>query len=54
LLSSAEPLRPAFRLAIEALTGALVYVSCALLLARRASQELVDKVRVALKPRAIG
>jgi PST family polysaccharide transporter len=54
LLASAEPLPPAFRLAIEALAGAVVYVSCALVLARRASQELVAKVRVALKPRAVG
>jgi len=48
LLSSTEPLRPVFRLVIEALTGAGVYVLCALLLARRASQELLDKIRVAL------
>jgi hypothetical protein len=54
LLSGTEPLRPAFRLAIEALTGAVVYVLCALLLARRASQELLDKVRIALKPRVVG
>jgi lipopolysaccharide exporter len=53
LLSGAAPLHPALRLAIEALTGAVVYVLCALLLARRASQELVDKVRIALKPRAL-
>ena len=54
LLSGAQPLRPAFRLAIEVLTGAIAYVLCALLLARRASQELLDKVRVGLKPRAAG
>jgi lipopolysaccharide exporter len=54
LLSSAEPFPPALRLAIEALTGAVVYVACAFLLARRASRELVEKVRVALKPRAVG
>jgi PST family polysaccharide transporter len=47
-LSSAE-LRPAFGLAIEVLTGAAAYVAAALLLARRVSQELLDKVRLALR-----
>jgi lipopolysaccharide exporter len=54
LLSSPETFPPVVRLAIEALTGAVVYVACAFLLARRASRELVEKVRVALKPRAVG
>jgi lipopolysaccharide exporter len=46
---SSRELAPAVRLSIEVLTGAVVYVAAALLLARRVSQELLDKVRLALR-----
>jgi lipopolysaccharide exporter len=42
-------IRPALRLLIEVLTGAAAYVAAALLVARRVSQELLDKVRLALR-----
>jgi PST family polysaccharide transporter len=52
LLSSWPPLHPALQLAIEVVTGGVAYVAAVLLVARRVSQELVDKLRVALRPQA--
>jgi len=45
-------LRPLTRLLIETLVGGFSYVAAVLLLARRVSQELLDKLRVALRPQA--
>lgn len=53
-LASWQPLRPSLRLAIEVSAGALAYGAGALLLARRATQELLNKLRLALKPQAAG
>jgi hypothetical protein len=39
---------------IEVLTGAVAYVPAALLVARRVSRELLDKVRLALRAPAAG
>jgi hypothetical protein len=48
------PLPPALCLVVEVLSGGVAYVAAVLLLARRSSRELLDKVRVALRPRAAG
>jgi lipopolysaccharide exporter len=53
-LSGWAPLPPAFRLVVEVLTGGVAYVAAVLLFARRTSRELLDKLRVALRPRTAG
>jgi lipopolysaccharide exporter len=52
LLTQTEALRPALQLAIEVAVGALAYLAAVLVLARRVSQELLAKLRVALRLRA--
>jgi len=47
-------LRPAIHLVLEVATGAVAYLLAALLLAPRVSRELVEKVRIALRPQAAG
>jgi hypothetical protein len=51
-LTNWPPLPPGIRLAIEVSAGGLVYAAAAALLARRATQELLNKLRLALKPQA--
>jgi lipopolysaccharide exporter len=51
-LTNWPPLPPGIRLGIEVSAGGLVYAAAAALLARRATQELVSKLRLALKPQA--
>jgi lipopolysaccharide exporter len=51
-LTNWPPLPPGIRLGIEVSAGGLVYAAAAALLARRATQELVNKLRLALKPQA--
>jgi PST family polysaccharide transporter len=53
-LASFAPLRPVVQLAIEVVVGGVAYLLSALVLARRVSQELVAKLRVALRPQAAG
>jgi lipopolysaccharide exporter len=51
-LTNWPPLPPGIRLGIEVSAGGLVYAAAAALLARRATQELVNKLRLALNPHA--
>jgi lipopolysaccharide exporter len=51
-LTSWQPLPPGVRLCIEVSVGAVAYAVAAALLARRATQELLSKLRLALKPQA--
>jgi len=51
-LSSGGELPAALRLGVEVLAGAVAYVASALLFARSVSQELLAKLRVALRPQA--
>lgn len=52
MLKNWQPLRPSIRLAIEVSTGGVAYALAAALLARRATQELLSKLRLALMPQA--
>jgi PST family polysaccharide transporter len=51
-LTNGQALRPGLRLAIEVSAGGGAYAVAAALLARRASRELLSKLRLALKPQA--
>jgi len=51
-LGQAPPLRPALQLVIEVGVGALAYLAAVLLFARQVGQELVTKLRMALRPHA--
>ncbi len=51
-LGNAQPLRPVIRLGIEVSVGGVAYLAAAALLARRVTQELLSKLRVALRPQA--
>jgi lipopolysaccharide exporter len=51
-LTNSQPLRPVIRLAIEVSVGGVAYVVAAALLARDVARELINKLRVALKPQA--
>lgn len=53
-LAGVPALRPLARLVIEVLVGGVAYSAAVLLLARRVSQELLEKLRMALRPRAAG
>jgi PST family polysaccharide transporter len=53
-LAHAPPLRPAVRLVVEVTVGAVAYAVAALVLAPRVSRELLDKLRFALRPHAVG
>lgn len=53
-LATVPWLRPAARLLVEVLVGGLTYGVAVLVLARRVSQELLEKLRVALRPQAAG
>lgn len=53
-LMSLPPLKPVLQLTIEVAIGGVAYLLAALVLARRVSQELMAKLRVALRPQVTG
>jgi hypothetical protein len=54
LASEQQPLRPVIRLLLEVLAGGIAYLAAVAVVGRRVAQELVSKLRVALRPRVAG